>query len=580
MKRMRKMEKLIILFLSFVLAVFVFACGNQKQKSGATGGTARVGEKGSIPLATTKPTLSMIIGGIGPVVSSYTYADNLFTKRVVNDTGVQLNIISTTPADYTERINVLLNTGDYPDILMEYMPDMDYYASQGIIIPLDQYDIMSYPNIKAAFEEFPGLDQIVRGSDGKIYGLPYVDQCLHCLHNRGRIWYYMPWIRDNNRKVPTTLDEFRDYLRWVRDTDVNKNGNPNDEVPMYWREGPDWCDDTLNVIAYIAKAHMPFVWSGSYFGLALDDNRKIVEQYRDPRFRQALSYLAGLYKEGLILEDSFTMSRDQGAALYQSTTPRVGILGSSIMQEQTGPQGEGRWLDTFELRPLKGPNGDQWAGLADPYSILRSGFYITDKCKDPELAIALYDYLLGKDVQLDGYLAPKGIGWDDPLPGTTAINGGKPTYRMLIPYMTQPLNSGWEGHNPMIRSTEWFYTGLPAVGATEAQKWMSAGDVSVRDFLLTQPDYVEMMWYLTAKADVPYDLPLELFLPPVTLNDADSTRVGDILATLDTYKLQGMVEFINGTRDIGNDTAWNAYLSDLDRYGSTEYVSILQKYIK
>ncbi|GHU15894.1 hypothetical protein FACS1894163_04170 [Spirochaetia bacterium] len=573
------MKKLMVLCLSFVLAAAAFAGGNQTKTSGAAGATARVGAKGSIPLATTKPKLTMIVGAIGPTVSSLAYKDNAFTKRIMDETGIELEIIATTSADYNERINVLLNTGDYPDILMG-VPDMDYYASQGIIIPLDQYDILSYPRIKAAFNEFPGLDQIVRGSDGKIYGLPSVDQCLHCQHNRGRIWYYMPWIRDNNRKVPTTLDEFRDYLRWVKNTDVNKNGNPNDEIPMYWLDGPDWCDSTLNVISYIAKAYMPFVWTGSHFGLALDDNKKIVEQYRDPRFRQALSYLEGLYKEGLILEDSFTLSRDQGATLYQSSTPRVGILGDSIMQEQTGPQGEGRWLDTFQLHALKGPNGDQWSGLDSPFAILGRNFFITDKCKDPELAIALYDYLLRNDVMLDGYVGPKGIGWDDPLPGTVALNGGTPTYRQLIPYMNEPLNSSWAGRNPTVRSTQWWYTGIPGTGSAEAQKWLANGDPTVRNSLLSNPDYVEMMWYMTAKADVQYDLPLKMFLPPIIYSDADNTRVADILATLNTYKKQGMVEFINGTRNINNDAAWNAYLSDLDRYGAKEYVSILQKYIK
>jgi hypothetical protein len=56
--------------------------------------------------------------------------------------------------------------------------------------------------------------------------------------------------------------------------------------------------------------------------------------------------------------------------------------------------------------------------------------------------------------------------------------------------------------------------------------------------------------------------------------------MADINAVLDSYKDQAFTEFIIGTRDINNNTAWNTYLADLDRLGSKELATILQKYIK
>jgi hypothetical protein len=37
---------------------------------------------------------------------------------------------------------------------------------------------------------------------------------------------------------------------------------------------------------------------------------------------------------------------------------------------------------------------------------------------------------------------------------------------------------------------------------------------------------------------------------------------------------------VSGVRDITSNTAWNAYLADLDRIGSKDLVTIYQKYIK
>jgi putative aldouronate transport system substrate-binding protein len=388
----------------------------------------------------------------------------------------------------------------------------------------------------------------------------------------GRIWYFMPWIRDNGRKVPETTEEFTDYLRWVKSGDPNGNGIA-DEIPMAFDTG-----DIRNVIAYFAKPFMPFVNTGSYFGLALDNYRNIIEQYKDPNFRESLKYLAGLYKESLILPDSFTMTRDQIKALSTSSTPILAVEAISWKTDST-PQTAERWIETFNLPPLRGPSGQRNAGNQDPWSIMGAMYIITDKCKNPELAIALYDYFLNFDVELDGYIGPKGTAWDDPDLGTTSLMGGEPYYKLLVAQGRQTNNTSWDQANPMIRSSK-FRLGEQAVGAPEAKRWLETGDPSLRDFLLPNMSYAEEMWYFTSLENSKYAMPTELFIPPLSISDDDNARVSDILATLETYKDQVMVEFITGVRNINSDTDWNNYLAELDRQGSAEYVSILQKYIK
>jgi putative aldouronate transport system substrate-binding protein len=283
------MKRLFVVFFCFMTAVSLFAGGQGAGGAGASGKTSRIGAKGSLPLATDKPVLTMYIaGGINEITTSFDYKDNLFTKKLVDETGIDLRVTGTPGADARERLNVLMNTGDYPDIISGDL-DIEYYANQGSIIALDPYDPMSFPNINRVFTENPQAPLLLTASDGKMYALPAVNQCLHCTYSYGRIWFYMPWVRDTGRKTPETLDELADFLRFAKNNDPNKNGR-RDEMGIVFNK-----DDILNFISKIAKAYMPFVHN-RYFGLALDNSKNIVEQYRDPAFREALKYIAGLYK--------------------------------------------------------------------------------------------------------------------------------------------------------------------------------------------------------------------------------------------------------------------------------------------
>jgi putative aldouronate transport system substrate-binding protein len=122
-------------------------------------------------------------------VTSFDYKDNTFTKRVVDETGIKLDIIAVSDADATVRLNAMLGSGNYPDLIIGReisVSDLSYWGSQGIFLALDNYDIKSWTNIKAMMDEYPALDQRIRGADGKIYALPSVNDCLHCRYSQGR----------------------------------------------------------------------------------------------------------------------------------------------------------------------------------------------------------------------------------------------------------------------------------------------------------------------------------------------------------------------------------------------------------
>jgi putative aldouronate transport system substrate-binding protein len=553
--------------------VFSGGKGQQTRKSQMDG---RV--KGSLPLSDGSVTFSVFIGQLDNYVTSYDYAENVFTKKLVDETGIKLNIIGASTADASQKRNVLLSSGDYPDIFLGGTPPRDfmtYYAQQGVFISLNDYHFMEYPRIKTLIDEYPELLEQMAGADGKIYGFPQVNDCAHCQDDRARSFLYMPWIRNNKRKVPANLTEFVDYLRFVRDNDLNGNGNKNDEVPFTFQSG-----QFRNAVSLFAKMYMPFVFTTDYFGLALE-NKKVIDQYKDPRFREALKTMASLYKEKLIQPEAFTQNNEQLISLVESKDPTVAVLVNSHTSNFTYGTGDRR-ID-FNLMPvMAGPAGLKVGSNRDPWGIFRMGMFVTDKCKDPELAVALYDYMLRPDINLSVYIGPKGVAWDDPDPNTQSLSGGNPLYKLLITWRSPDMkvNTSWAGSTNGFGYTREFRLGEQARDFDIVNQWIATGDPALRSGILSNASYFEMHNFLSLEGRTDYWLPKEAFIPPITMNANDTARAADINTPLFTYIDQSMAQFVTGARDINSDFAWNTYLSELDRLGSKELIAIYQKYIK
>jgi putative aldouronate transport system substrate-binding protein len=566
-----KMKKTLCFFVILTLVGFLSACGS---KTGPSGGTSRIGAKGSLPLTKERVTFNAYNAAIVEGVSSTSYADNLFTKKVADETGVLIDFISASDGT-TEKLNVLLSAGDDPDLIMMFYMDqstMDYWVDQGIFIALDQYDPMSYPNIKEALTEYPKLDSIIRSGDGKIHTLPSLNGSQHSSAQYGRLWTYVPWSMQNGQKPPQTLDEMTAFLRQIKNGDWNNNGK-KDEIGIAFNKG-----DIHNVVSFFANSFMPFVGGRTHFGIALN-NKTVVEQYKDPRFRETLKYLAGLYKEGLILEDGFDISLEQLKSLAMNADPIVGFLSAAWINSYVENLSV-RMVEFLPLAPLKGPNGVQYQAW-DEWDWYIRQYFVTDKCKDPELAVALYDYLIRKDVSLD---CVDGIGnWAPADPGAKSMTGGTPVYKTIGSslYVAGPQNIGWgQAAAPNIRSAEWFYGGHQVTGFDNILRWIQNADSAVKNEVVSNIDYLETVYVYTAEQFKKYAIPQDMVLPPLLMNNVDVTRIADIDAVLNGYIDTSMVEFIVGRKNISSDSEWNAYLAQLDAIGAKEKASILQKYVK
>ncbi len=544
---------------------------------GATGDTGPLNAPGELPIVKEgeEVTLSLFMPGTNNIVTSFDYDDNLFTKQVMDETGLKLEFVTATAADLKEKQNMLLNTGDYPDIMLGSWAlsysDVDYYGKQGIFIPVNELNLDAYPKIQQIFDEYPATKETFTSNDGNMYALPSVNDCYHCVYSGGRAFYYAPFLRDSGKELPKTTEEFKEYLTYLRDGDPNGNGQ-NDEVPLAFNS-----ESTTNFISTIAKWFLPWVDSDDGTpGIAMADG-KITEQYKSDEFKQALKYMKELYDEDLILKESFTMSTDELLSIGEN--PGDPVLGMQFCtwSNTAFTKGSDRWHQNMVLPPMEGPNGHGYSGNKSPRSVVATGMCITDKCENPEAALALYNYFLNPEVALNGYLGPKGTGWDEPDANTLSLQGEAPLYKVLQTYMTSPVNTTWDQHHLMFRNSD-FRLGEQAKDYETVKEFLDTFDSSLLEAVTSNDSFNEIFnFYTTDKNSAPYALSEDMFLPLILMDDADNTRVTDIKAVLIDYEKQTWVEFITGVRDI--DAEWDTYLQELDNMGSAEMVEIMQKYV-
>lgn len=286
----------------------------------------------------------------------------------------------------TEKRNLALANGDYPDAFFTArMPaaDLMRYGAAGSFVQLDGPMMKYAPNLKKLMDKYPDLRKALTMPDGHIYSFPsfYSPEFLPMLIGTP-LWVKQDYLDKLGLEEPQTTEEFYQFLKAVKSTDLNGDGEAN-ELP----------------------------YSGTGIGPLMDQlkgawglgNRGLGHKYVDVdpandqlRFfrltdanKELLEYLNKLYSEGLIDKDIFTQD---GKTLYAKGGK--GLLASTINPSpKTQFNGEGY----FGLGALKGPHGDQMYSHIKVPMVWPGAFVITDKNEHPEATIRWMDYFFSDE---------------------------------------------------------------------------------------------------------------------------------------------------------------------------------------
>ncbi|OMF22691.1 ABC transporter substrate-binding protein [Paenibacillus sp. FSL H8-0548] len=341
---------------------------------------------GAGPITDKPVTLSIL--GTNAWSTNVDLAKADIVNEIVKRAGIEVNWELIPPQNYADAVSPRLAAGiDLPDIV--YMPDQDQlmkYIKSGLVIPINELYEKYAVNLKSIYEKSPDIKASLTTPDGKMY---YVPQQVLTKNYMPLFMVNMRWLDALGLKEPTTLDEFTEMLRKFKNDDPNQNGE-QDEVPFT-------SDPKFIPMAF-----------GPVFGMDLsnqfytDDSNKVHFGYYEPVYKDYLTYLNGLYKEGLLSMDFASTTGDQVTARFSQNTAGATFNFSWYTSMVYSPLFADYDPSTPIIKgilPLKGPGGDQFYVGRTPVSGI---FGISKNSKNPDAAFKFLDMAVSDEAK-DNY---------------------------------------------------------------------------------------------------------------------------------------------------------------------------------
>ncbi|OAS16084.1 ABC transporter substrate-binding protein [Paenibacillus oryzisoli] len=497
-----------------------------------------VNPPGVLPITKEKTTLK-VLSRTNPAVENF--ATNEFTKWLEEKTNIHLEW--EVASDPKQKLNISLASGDYPDVYLGFNIDqiqLTLYGKDGVFIPLnkliDKYGVES----KKMFTALPYTKELSTSPDGNIYGLPSVNECFHCTQPT-KLWINQKWLNAVGMKMPTTTDEFYQVLKAFKEKDPNGNKKA-DEIPFIGANIANSYIDTFLLQAFIdSDRNMQFMKDG-----------KINAAFTQPEYKEGLKYINKLFKEGLVDPQSLTQDRNQLRKLGEN--PDNVILGVVAAQHPTifNTLEGTRWLDYVAVPPLKGPNGVQ-ASKYIPQSITSGSFVITNKAKNPEIALRLADFLYSEEATNRAILGRPDMEWKVAAPNEIGINGKPAKYTLIGNTSPGAKNATWGQVGPSLRTNEWRL-------AQTADPKNPLEDILYKETLTKYE---------------PYKPDPKKMIPALNFTNEQTDEIANISKTIDDYRKESTARMIIGDLDI--DKKWDEYLKNLDNMKLPRYLQIYQQ---
>lgn len=528
-----------------LLAATVFLSGCQTSDKAADASTKPdasaskevVNPPGVLPITKEKTTLK-VMSRTNPAVENF--ATNEFTKWLEEKTNIHIEWdIANDPK---QKLNISMASGDYPDVYLGFNIDqiqMTLYGKDGVFIPLNKLIDKYGTETKKMFTALPYTKELSTSPDGNIYGLPSVNECFHCTHPT-KLWINQKWLDAVGMKMPTTTDEFYQVLKAFKEKDPNGNKKA-DEIPFIGANIANSYIDTFLMQSFInSDRNMQFLKDG-----------KINVAFTQPEYKEGLKYINKLFKEGLVDKQSLTQDRNQLRKLGEN--PDSVILGVVAAQNPTVFNTlEGtRWKDYVAVPPLKGPTGVQVSKYV-PQSITYGSYVITNKMKNPEIAVRLADFLYSEEATNRAILGRPDLEWRVATPNEIGINGKPAKYTLIGNTAPGAKNATWGQVGPSLRTNEWRL-------AQTADPKNPLEDILYKETL--------------AKYE-PYKPDPKKAIPALNFTNEQTDEIANISKTIDDYRKESSARMIIGDLDI--DKKWDEYLKNMESMKLPRLLQIYQ----
>ena len=505
------------------IATGVFAQGN-KESAGQTTAAAIAVNRTGMPITNEVTTFELAAKSR----HNKNFANLEFFQNLEKETNIHIEWNMSSEDGWREKKGLIF-AGDLPDAFygQGILTDIDVikYASQGLLIPLENLINEYAPNVKKLLEN-ESYRKLLTAPDGHIYALPSITELSPVTHDK--LFINKTWLDKLGLGIPTTLAEFEAVLTAFKNNDMNGNGRTDDEIPFSF--------------LYNRKENGLFSLFGS-FGqldrlnhLIVKDNKVIYTAVTEP-YKQAIQYFHELYKKGLIDKEGFT--HDFNVYIAKVKSPEK-IVGSFVGWSLSSAAGANK-PDYVALAPLKGADGKQIWNTYTSYINAKGSFAITNDCKNPEALMRWVDLHFVPETALQ---------IDQGLLGRTLTINAEGRYDYL------PIPAGKS-------FTEMIHDYSPGVNSLGAVTMEIASKLNLNANL---QERVELDAFFA-----PYNVPADQVYPEVYFTVDEVEQIAVLETDITAYVAQNYANWIvNG----GIERDWDGYLKRLQQMGLDRYLKI------
>lgn len=479
----------------------------------ANASTAPAGAAVTYPLKTDK-TLTYwgeLPGNLTGVKA--THADTPFFQNWQKATGVPLKFTAPPTNQTTQSLNVLLATGDLPDMIEynwqgEFPGGPEKAIKDGYILKLNDTIDKFAPNLKKYLKEHPEVDKQVKTDNGSYYVFPFIRGDDYLRVFQGPI-VRKDWLDELGLPVPETIDEWYTTLKAFKE----KKGAT---APFS-----------------VVSVPRPFQESGngaflSAFGVTrdffIDDSGAIKFGPAEKGYKDYLATFHKWYAEGLIDKNFATAdSKAMDANMASGATGvTVGNAGGGIGKFQpliTAKDPKGVLIGA--PYPVLKKGDIAMYGQKDPANAPGGSVAITASSKNIETAAKLLDY---------GYSQEGGMLFNFGTPGVSynLDSSGYPKYTDLLMKNPDKLAPA-QSMSLYIRGN---YNGPFVQDKRYIEQYLA---------MQSQRDAVSIWSKTTVDKHK---------IPPVTATPEESTELAKIMTDLNTLVDEMTLKIILGTEPV------------------------------
>ncbi|MBU5465483.1 extracellular solute-binding protein [Virgibacillus sp. MSJ-26] len=530
-----RFKNIVFLLLAASLIVMLAACSDDDETDagGSEEALDNLNEEG-MPIVDEEIELEIFAGKAATTADDWNDVLLLNEYEEMTNMNITWNQVAADGLD--EKRNLALASGDLPDAFYAAnipVSDIQKYGDQGTFIPLNDLIEEYAPNISKVLDENPDIRKGLTFPDGNIYSVPTVySPDFESLLIGAKGWVNGDWLEQLDMDNPETTEEFYEYLKAVKETDLNGSGE-NDEIPL----------------SSVAEMSRIIHWISGAFGVQNKGQlHTLIDEDPDSgdirffpiheQYKEMLEYLNRLYDEGLIEESIYSLEVDQHLANAADN-----LYGAVQFYNPIELYGEEVGSQFIPGNALEGPDGTKmYTGITSPLRSL-GNFLITSENENPEATLRWIDYFWSDEGSKMFFMGIEGVTYEETEDGPelkdeiTDNPDGLTLTQALAEYIINP-----GGNHPVMVTDDYFTGSENAPTDIEAVEEI-------------EPYLIDEIW------------------PAFTYTAEENDDISVLETDLDKYVSEMQAAFITGEKDFSE---WDDYVEQVESMGLDDYMEIQQ----